>query len=692
MKYLKKRAAALLALLLSLAVVVGTFGEALPAEETAGLFGSPWVNSMVTGNLPETAPEEKDDFYTAVNYDYLTASQAAGMSLPLAMNGAEIQASVMALLQDESLSGNELDQLKIFWEQAADMEALREDSLSRISPYLERIAAAASIQELNEVLTAEDFPFSPYLAMPVAPLALNEENGVWIFPALALTSDYSNGANSYSEPVEDAVSFQQKMSSLERVLYIPVVLSALGVPDGDTAGTVLDLFNTEVAYVKEGYSEAKAAASEYGFISSAPQRMTMEELGSQCSRFPLAATLARFGKDKASAFVVPCPGWLKELDHLWTDENLDRMKLLTQYKVLMEVVPFLSPEPINSLRELNQQQPLDAATNPWFVCNRADTFGHLLAKLYTEKVLGNEMKDQLTSITRGLIDTYRTLIEETEWLSAESRANALEKLDHMRLNVLEPDGGYIDFSGLKLTPSSEGGSLLDSYLTLKAYLNETENALIGMPAKADLPWKVINPLTTNCFYDPFSNSVNLLPGFLFSWTCPDGASEAQVLGGLGTVIGHEISHAFDYAGSQCDAYGLGNPILTEADREVFLEKVKAVENYYDNITVLPGVNCRGTSLRVENTADLAGLKAAAALAKARGLDLKAFFQEYARIYAMAVPQSYQEILNNIDTHAPAYLRVNVNVQMADEFYEAFDVQEGDGMYVKPEDRLTTWGK
>lgn len=692
MKYLRKRAAALLALLLCLTVVVGVFGEALPAEETAELFGSPWVNSMVTGNLPETAPEEKDDFYAAVNYDFLAASQAAGMSMPLAASAGEIQAAVMSLLQDESLSGNGIDQLKIFWEQAADMDALREDSLSRISPYLKRIAAAASIQELNEVLTAEDFPFSPYLAMPTAPLALNKENGVWIFPALALTSDYSNGANSYSEPVEDAVTFQQKMSSLERVLYIPVVLSALEVPSGDTAGTILDLFNTEVAYVKEGYSEAKAAASEYGFISSAPQRMTMEELGSQCSSFPLTATLAKFGKDKASAFVVPCPGWLKELDHLWTDENLDRMKLLTQYKVLMEVVPFLSPEPINSLRELNQQQPLDAATNPWFVCNRADTFGHLLAKLYAEKVLGNEVKDQLTSVTQGLIDTYRTLIEETDWLSAESRVKALEKLDHMRPNVLEPDGGYFDFSGLKLTPTSEGGSLLDSYLVIKAYLNEAENAYIGKPTKADLPWKVINPLTTNCFYDPFSNSVNLLPGFVFSWTCPGNASEAQVLGGLGTVIGHEISHAFDYAGSQCDAYGLGNPILTETDREVFLEKVKAVEDYYNGITILPGISCRGTVLRVENTADLAGLKAAAALAKAKGLDMKAFFHEYARIYAMAVPQSVQELLYSIDTHAPAYLRVNVNVQMADEFLEAFNIQEGDGMYIKPEDRLMTWGK
>ena len=106
---------------------------------------------------------------------------------------------------------------------------------------------------------------------------------------------------------------------------------------------------------------------------------------------------------------------------------------------------------------------------------------------------------------------------------------------------------------------------------------------------------------------------------------------------------------------------------------------------------MPGVNCNGTLLRVENTADLAGTKAAVMLAKTKGLDLQAVFRENARLYANAVPESIISVLLD-DTHALSYLRVNVNLQMVDEFYEAFDVREGDGMYVKPEDRLKTWGK
>ena len=690
MKHMKHWMTALAALVLALAMAFGAFAEALPAEEPAELYGSPWVNSMVTGNLPETAPDLKDDFYAAVNYDVLAANQE-GMYMPIMTAGAEVEAAVTALLQDGSAAGDDVAQLKIFWEQAADMEALRAAGYSGVTPYLDRISAAASLEELNAVLTAEDFPFSPYLTMPVAPLSLNEENGVWIYPALALTTDFSNGMNNYTEPAADLESLSQKVSSLERADYLLNVLTALGVEAENITDTALDLFNTEVSYVSKTYSEAAAALADYGYISDAPQRLSPEELDSFCSRFPLSATLKKFGKDAAAAYIVLYPDWLKALDALWTEENLDRLKLLTGYKVLMEAAPFLSPDYVNDMRAQSGKAPLDEATNPWYVCNRVDTFGHLLGKLYAEQVLGSGLKEKLTVMTQELIDTYRTLLNETEWLSVESREKALEKLDNMRLGILEPDGGYYDFSGLKLTPSSEGGSLFSNYLALKAYLNDQENSLIGKPAKADLAWKACYPLMTNCFYDPFSNSVNVLPGFMFSYNCPKDATESQMQGGLGTVIAHEISHAFDYAGSQCDAYGRGIGILGEADREIFLSKVKAVEDYYNAITVMPDVYCRGTFLRVENTADLAGMKAAALLAKTKGLDLQAFFRENARLYAAAVPEAVITALQN-DPHALSYLRVNVNLQMLDEFYEAFDVQEGDGMYVKPEDRLKTWGK
>ena len=171
MKHTKHWIIALTALVLALVMTFGAFAEALPAEESKELFGSPWVNSMIIGNLPEAAPDLKDDFYTAVNYDALAANQS-GLYMPVASGAAEVETAIRALLQDDSLTGDEIAQLKIFWEQAADMDTLRSAGYAPVIPYVDRINAATSLEELNAVLTAEDFPFSSYVTMPVAPLAL----------------------------------------------------------------------------------------------------------------------------------------------------------------------------------------------------------------------------------------------------------------------------------------------------------------------------------------------------------------------------------------------------------------------------------------------------------------------------------------------------------------------------------------
>ena len=248
---------------------------------------------------------------------------------------------------------------------------------------------------------------------------------------------------------------------------------------------------------------------------------------------------------------------------------------------------------------------------------------------------------------------------ETEWISEETRANALEKLDNMTLNILGPKDGYIDFSGLQLKSSDEGGTLLSNYLAIKKYRNELENAMIGRPA---LNW----------------------------W---DGITEMEIIGGLGTVIGHEISHGFDFCGSQFNGYGEPTPILADDDLENFLNRVNQIVAYYDGLTVLPGIATPGNDLKMENTADLMGVKAAAILAASKeNADMKTFFEMYAKLYVQVTEYYIAVMFMQLDTHAPNVLRVNVNAQMTPEFYEAFGVQEGDGMYLKPEDRLVVWGK
>lgn len=153
-----------------------------------------------------------------------------------------------------------------------------------------------------------------------------------------------------------------------------------------------------------------------------------------------------------------------------------------------------------------------------------------------------------------------------------------------------------------------------------------------------------------------------------------------------------MSHGFDFLGSQINAYGEGKPILEAEDVQNFIDRVDKIVAYYDSIEALPGMPTPGNSLKMENTADLMGVKAAATLAASReNADMKAFFEMYAKLYTIVMPLELAMTYLQIDTHAPMYLRVNVNARMIPQFADAFGVKEGDGMYVKPEDRLTLWG-
>ena len=306
---------------------------------------------------------------------------------------------------------------------------------------------------------------------------------------------------------------------------------------------------------------------------------------------------------------------------------------------------------------------------------------------------GADRADIFVYAANGDDGSKRLQFFETEWISEETRANALEKLDNMTLNILGPKDGYIDFSGLQLKSSDEGGTLLSNYLAIKKYRNELENAMIGRPATADFTWREISTAITNAFYDPMTNSINIMPAFINGLNWWDGITEMEIIGGLGTVIGHEISHGFDFCGSQFNGYGEPTPILADDDLENFLNRVNQIVAYYDGLTVLPGIATPGNDLKMENTADLMGVKAAAILAASKeNADMKTFFEMYAKLYVQVTEYYIAVMFMQLDTHAPNVLRVNVNAQMTPEFYEAFGVQEGDGMYLKPEDRLVVWGK
>ena len=161
------------------------------------------------------------------------------------------------------------------------------------------------------------------------------------------------------------------------------------------------------------------------------------------------------------------------------------------------------------------------------------------------------------------------------------------------------------------------------------------------------------------------------------------------LGGIGAVIGHEITHAFDTSGSQYDEKGNLRDWWTAQDKQHFRELAQKVIDYYDTMEV-NGIQVNGTLSVTENIADLGGVSCITEIAKEKGYDLKELYHAYGVIWATKYRDEYLSYIMTNDTHSPGITRVNAVLSATDDFYTAFGVREGDGMYRRPEDRPHIW--
>jgi len=205
-------------------------------------------------------------------------------------------------------------------------------------------------------------------------------------------------------------------------------------------------------------------------------------------------------------------------------------------------------------------------------------------------------------------------------------------------------------------------------------------------------WDYSEVYEVNSNYDPQDNSINIFPGILGGAFYREDMTREEMLAGIGMVIGHEISHAFDSQGSQFDATGAMADWWTEADKKAFDEKVNKLIAYYDNIKVndLCG-NCDGEFLSAEAIADLASIKCMLSIAKEDpNFDYDKFFRTYAGVWLRVMTPENELWRMTQDNHPLSYLRVNLTVAQFDEFIKTYGITPSDGMYIAPADRITVW--
>ena len=304
---------------------------------------------------------------------------------------------------------------------------------------------------------------------------------------------------------------------------------------------------------------------------------------------------------------------------------------------------------------------------------------------YGDKYFGEAAKKDITEIVYQIIDTYKERIKTNEILGEQTKEKAILKLSTMGVKMGYPDKVRAIYDKLIFCADN---SLLDIMLSLNAIREQEAWAKLDRPTEPE-NWQMPGHMVNAC-YDPFVNDITFPAAILQAPFYSLSQTRSQNLGGIGGVIGHEISHAFDSNGAKCDEHGNINDWWTEDDFKRFDTKVKEMIAQFDGIE-LPQGKVNGAFIVSENMADNGGMSVTLdIMSKTDGVSYEEYFTNWAKVWCQKARPEYAQMLLSVDVHGPCMLRANIPPRNFKEWYETFGVKDTDQMYLAPEKRIVIW--
>lgn len=405
-------------------------------------------------------------------------------------------------------------------------------------------------------------------------------------------------------------------------------------------------------------------------------------------------------EQQSAELVVQTPDFFKTLAQLLTEQPLQAWQDWLTLRVISSAAPYLSAE-IVAENFAFYGTALSGATEireRWKrgVALVEGGLGEALGQLYVAKHFPPEHKARMETLVTGLIEAYRASIQELDWMSAETKARALEKLDKFVPKIGYPNR-WRDYSALEISADD----LLGNVQRANLFELNRQLARIGQPIDRE-EW-LMTPQTVNAYYNPTMNEIVFPAAILQPPFFDANADDAANFGGIGAVIGHEIGHGFDDQGSQFDGDGALNNWWTDADREAFEERTAKLVEQYEALSPIaaPEQHLNGKLTLGENIGDLGGLSIAyAAWQLALGADAspeidglsgaERFFFSWAECWRGKNRPEEAARRVSIDPHSAAEWRCNQVVKNLDTFHQAFGTTENDELWLDPADRVRIW--
>jgi len=654
---------------------------------TAGCGGQPY--RALDPSHMDTTVRPQDDFYHFVNGNWMKtveipADKARWGSFDELREHTDsaVLRILKASLDKNFENGSDGQKIADLYQSYIDFDARDRLGISPVKPHLDKIDAIGDFEDLYayllEVGPEGGNPF--FGAYVYAHMKNSDANAVYLGAgSLGLGRSY------YQKTDEKNTETLAQYAKFVSDLYGKIEAEA-NAPKGEK----IVAFEKDIAAHLKTIEELRDAQKRYNPVAVA-------DLGKLVKNIDIARYIRELGFT-ADTVIIGELKYYQNLDRILSPERLPEVKEFLKFSLMNSAANYLTEELDElafdfygrTLRGQKEQRPLDKRGLEFVNRN----VGELLGKLYVAENFAPEAKAACEELVRYLVKSFGLHIRELDWMSDVTKEKALEKLSKFKVKIGYPDN-WKDYANLTV-----GGSLFENVQRVNRWAFEENRAKQDKPVDKS-EWSM-SPQTVNAYYSPLFNEI-VFPAAILQAPFYDYRADAAVnFGGIGAVIGHELSHGFDDSGSQYDGNGNLNNWWTPEDKEKFDAAANALVAQFEAYEPVPGVFVNGRFTLGENIGDLGGASVAFDALKMYLADKgnpgeidgftpeQRFFLSWATIWRTKTTDEF--VVNQVktDPHAPAQYRAFAPILNMDGFHDAFATKPSDRLYRAKEERIKIW--
>lgn len=589
--------------------------------------------------------------------------------------------------QDESI-----DQAKALnvYQTYLDYETRNKLGISPIEGKLAEINQASNAKDINDLIV-KYLPegglgfFSIYV---YADAMDSNKNTIYISPG------------SIGLPDRDYYVSDDADSAEKRELYVAHIAKMLaftGLDEATAAKQAKDIMAIETAMAEPRLDRVERRDRRKTY-----NPMSVSELQKLTPAVDWANTLEKIGLKNVEEVVVAMPKYMTAMNQMLQNPDMDALKAYMNWTLINQTSDVLSEE-IETANWEFYSKALSGATEQRPAEERAlqvvnGAVGEALGKLYVAEKFPPEAKEKAKEMIDYVLESFGNRIKNLPWMEDKTKEGALEKLNKFTVKIGYPDK-WKDYSDLSIK-SKENGNYYENMMSVKRWSFAENIADYGKPV--DKTRWGMSPQTVNAYFNPTNNEI-VFPAAILQPPFYDYKADMAVnFGGIGAVIGHEISHSFDDSGSRYNADGNLVNWWSDKDLEQFTQLGKALADQYSALEPLPDTFVDGAFTLGENIGDLGGVQSAydglqlylADNGRPENIDgftpEQRFFISWGTIWRTKMRDEAIKNQVKTDPHAPGMYRAYVPLQNVDSWYEAFDITPENKLYLKPEERVKIW--